>query len=156
MDNFLPPLFALLLGIALGAIPLALMLRSRTVAHNAQTQLLAAQHTADLAGLRQEESTARAVAEASLALAQEQLLTTQQQYRELIAQGKAEHAVENKILGELAPVKESLGTLARTVTALELQRAQQHGEISQQLIQASEAEERLRQTAEKRPASVSK
>src|SRR5690606_41253302 len=57
-------------------------------------------------------------------------------------------AAEHRILQERAPVKETLSTRHRKVVERETQRAQQHGELSQQLKPASESEERLRQTAE--------
>lgn len=55
---------------------------------------------------------------------------------------------EQRVLQQLAPLRESLGKLETTVTTLEQQRAEQHGELAEQLRQATRAEERLRGTAE--------
>ncbi|MBL3686095.1 DNA recombination protein RmuC [Leucobacter zeae] len=55
---------------------------------------------------------------------------------------------EQRVLQQLAPLRESLGKLESTVTTLEQQRAEQHGELAEQLRQATRAEERLRGTAE--------
>jgi DNA recombination protein RmuC len=52
------------------------------------------------------------------------------------------------VLQALAPVKQTLSEMQLKVTELETQRSLQHGELSQQLRQASESEERLRSTAE--------
>ena len=55
---------------------------------------------------------------------------------------------EQRVLQHLAPLRDSVGKLERTVTSLEQQRAAQHGELTEQLRQAATAEEKLRGTAE--------
>ncbi|MBL3700614.1 DNA recombination protein RmuC [Leucobacter luti] len=55
---------------------------------------------------------------------------------------------EQRVLQQLAPLRDSLGKLEHTVAAMEQQRAAQHGELSQQLRQAALAEDKLRGTAE--------
>lgn len=55
---------------------------------------------------------------------------------------------EQRVLQHLAPLRDSVGKLERTVTTLEQQRAAQHGELTEQLRQAATAEEKLRGTAE--------
>lgn len=55
---------------------------------------------------------------------------------------------EQRVLRQLAPLQDGIGKLERTVTALEQQRAAQHGELTEQLRQAATAEEKLRGTAE--------
>lgn len=55
---------------------------------------------------------------------------------------------EQRVLQQLAPLRDSLEKLERTVTELEQQRAAQHGELAEQLRQAANAEEKLRGTAE--------
>ena len=55
---------------------------------------------------------------------------------------------EQRVLQQLAPLRESLGKLERSVVDIEQQRAAQHGELTEQLRQAARAEEKLRGTAE--------
>lgn len=69
------------------------------------------------------------------------------------AQANAERRVEldreeQRVLQQLAPLRDSLGKLERTVVGIEQQRAHQHGELAEQLRQAARAEEKLRGTAE--------
>lgn len=61
---------------------------------------------------------------------------------------------EQRVLHQLAPVRETLGRLAETVTELEQQRAAQHGELQAQLRTAVVAEERLRGTADSLAAAL--
>ncbi|WP_024355567.1 DNA recombination protein RmuC [Leucobacter chironomi] len=61
---------------------------------------------------------------------------------------------EQRVLQQLAPLRDSLGKLETTVTALEQQRASQHGELAEQLRQAARAEEKLRGTAESLAAAL--
>ena len=75
---------------------------------------------------------------------QAQLDMAQRQYEDLRTQQEA----ENKILQALAPVSERLTDMQRTVSELEKQRNEQHGQISQQLRAALESDELLRGTAE--------
>lgn len=55
---------------------------------------------------------------------------------------------EQRVLQQLAPLRDSLGKLEGTVSTMEQQRAAQHGELTEQLRQAARAEEKLRGTAE--------
>ncbi|MDQ2699613.1 MAG: DNA recombination protein RmuC, partial [Actinomycetota bacterium] len=164
MDALLPLLIGLMIGLAVGAIAATFVVRARTASagSSADAELLRARHDAVVAEVRASEAAARAevertlaAAEASLAGLREQLAGAQAQYREALdrheletKQRQADAAAEHKILQELAPVKETLSTMQRKVVELETQRAQQHGELSQQLKSATESEERLRQTAE--------
>jgi DNA recombination protein RmuC len=75
---------------------------------------------------------------------QAQLDMAQHQYEEL----RTKQEAENKILQALAPVSERLTDMQRTVSELEKQRSEQHGQISQQLRAALESDELLRGTAE--------
>ncbi len=75
---------------------------------------------------------------------QAQLDMAQHQYEEL----RTKQEAENKILQALAPVSERLTDMQRTVSELEKQRNEQHGQISQQLRAALESDELLRGTAE--------
>lgn len=164
MDALLPLLIGLIVGLVVGVAAATLVARARSGGGGSQSdaELLQARHDAVVAEVRASEAAARAevertlaAAEASLAGLREQLAGAQAQYREALErheletkQRQAEAAAEHKILQELAPVKETLSTMQRKVVELETQRAQQHGELSQQLKTASESEERLRQTAE--------
>lgn len=56
---------------------------------------------------------------------------------------------EQKVLTELKPVSETLNKLESKVIELEQQRTQQHAQLSQQLRQSLESEERLAGTADK-------
>lgn len=164
MEAVLPLVIGLLLGLMVGVVATALVLRARRspAGGEADAALLQAQHAAVVAEVRAAEASARAEveralagAEASLAGLREQLAGAQEQYREIMErqqletkQRQAEAASEHKVLQELAPVKETLSAMQRKVVELETQRAQQHGELSQQLKTATESEERLRLTAE--------
>ncbi|MFT4232310.1 MAG: DNA recombination protein RmuC, partial [Leucobacter sp.] len=61
---------------------------------------------------------------------------------------------EQRVLQQLAPLRESLGKLEQTVATIEQQRASQHGELAEQLRQAARAEEKLRGTAESLAAAL--
>jgi len=162
MDVLIPLLIGLAIGLAIGAVAAALVVRARTGATNTDAAVLEARHAAVVAEVRQAEAAARAQVESELAAAnasltglREQLTAAQQQYHETLARHEAEAkkrqadaAAEHKILEQLAPVKDTLDSMQRKVVELETQRAQQHGELSQQLTAATASEERLRQTAE--------
>ena len=158
------PILALLIGLAAGAL-LGLvigMLVSRLRATNANPAVLEARHAAALAQLQAEEravqgqlAAERAAIHATADALREQVDTLQAQYREVMerqrtdAQAQAEREQrESKVLQALSPVQESLRTMQNKVTELESQRSLQHGELTQQLRAATEAEERLRSTAE--------
>src|SRR5699024_2449074 len=53
---------------------------------------------------------------------------------------------DSRVLQALAPVSQSLADMRRTIGDLERQRAQQYGEITEQLRHAAHSEERLRGT----------
>ncbi|EYT56545.1 DNA recombinase [Leucobacter sp. UCD-THU] len=61
---------------------------------------------------------------------------------------------EQRVLQQLAPLRDSLGKLERTVATIEQQRASQHGELAEQLREAARAEEKLRGTAESLAAAL--
>ena len=164
MEAVLPLVIGLLVGLVVGVVATAVVLRARRspAGGEADAALIEARHAAVVAEVRAAEAAARAEvertlagAEASLAGLREQLAGAQEQYRDLIErqqletkQRQADAASEHKVLQELAPVKETLSAMQRKVVELETQRAQQHGELSQQLKTATESEERLRLTAE--------
>ena len=80
-----------------------------------------------------------------------QLEMANKQYNEL----RAHQEEENKVLAALAPVSARIGDMQKTVTALEKQRSEQHGQISQQLRAAVESDELLRSTAEQLASALS-
>ncbi|WAB80592.1 DNA recombination protein RmuC [Microcella daejeonensis] len=172
MDFLLPLLIGLLVGGALGAV-VALLLARRTGAAAEDPALIEARHQALLAQVRAEEQELRAQLVAEIAGLQattsglrEQAALQDERYRELAERTRADQAAqaerertetaarqaregaESRVLQKLAPVQELLRTMQEKVTELEGQRSRQHGELSQQLRQAAEAEERLRATAE--------
>ncbi|MFC9560495.1 DNA recombination protein RmuC [Agromyces sp. NPDC056965] len=166
--DILALLIGLLVGIALGALVAALVLQRRGAQAAAEAPvaedpaLVEARLQARLAEVRVGEEAAKAVLREELASTQataealrEQILSAQQQYRELVERQRAEvqarearDAAESKVLQALAPVKQSLTEMQSKVTQLESQRTLQHGELTQQLKSAAESEERLRSTAE--------
>lgn len=130
--------------------------------------LIAAQHESAIAQERAHAAQAAATVQADLAAAQAsidalqaQVAAAATQYKELIDRGerdaaaqKVREAAESKVLQALTPVQETLRTMQSKVTELEQQRAQQHGELAQQLKAATEGEERLRATAESLAAAL--
>ncbi|HWK20260.1 MAG TPA: DNA recombination protein RmuC [Microbacteriaceae bacterium] len=130
--------------------------------------LIASQHETALAQERALAAQTAARVQAELAAAQAsiealegQVLAAATQYKDLIDRGerdaaaqKAREAAESKVLQALTPVQETLRTMQSKVTELEQQRAQQHGELAQQLKAATEGEERLRATAEALAAAL--
>ncbi len=161
MEFLLPLLIGALLGVALG-IALGLLLARRRAQPAVDPAVVEARHLTVVAEIRAEEAAHRAQLsnelaglQATTAALREQVAQQQEQHRELIerqradqqAQSERERA-ESKVLQQLTPVQEMLRTMQAKVTELETQRSQQHGELSQQLRQATEAEERLRATAE--------
>lgn len=161
MDFLLPLLIGALLGLLLGiAVGLLVARRGRPSAED--PAVIEARHQALLAEVRAEEASHRAQLSSELAGLQataaalrEQVVQQQEQHRELVERQRAEQQAqtereraESRVLQQLTPVQEMLRTMQAKVTELETQRSQQHGELSQQLRQATEAEERLRATAE--------
>jgi len=161
MDFLLPLLIGALLGALLG-IAVGLLVARRTRPTTEDPAIVEARHQALLAEVRAEEASHRARLSSELAGLQataaalrEQVVQQQEQHRELLERQRAEQQAqtereraESRVLQQLTPVQEMLRTMQAKVTELETQRSQQHGELSQQLRQATEAEERLRATAE--------
>ncbi|MCU1584779.1 MAG: rmuC [Microbacteriaceae bacterium] len=168
MNQIIALVLGLAVGVVLGAVIGALYARSRRadllaeVPAGVDPALLASQHEIAMARVRAEEAAARALLTSDLAAIQatasalrEQVYTQQEQYRELVERHRREQAAEaerqqreSKVLQALSPVQESLRSMQLKVTELEAQRSLQHGELSEQLRNATESEERLRSTAE--------
>ncbi|SJN10612.1 DNA recombination protein RmuC [Leucobacter sp. 7(1)] len=154
-------LVALLAGGAGAAV--GMTVRGRSAARSLSAAL--AEHTAsaerDVALAAQH---ARLDAEAGARLLREELAAAETRVHgleerlrdaHLHARERAElEREEQRVLQQLAPLRESLGKLEQTVTTLEQQRATQHGEITQQLRQAALAEDKLRGTAESLAAAL--
>lgn len=162
MDFLLPALIGLVLGALLGIVVGVLLGRRGAKPTGEDPAVIEARHQAILAEVRAEEAAHRAQLSSELAGLQataaalrEQVTHQQEQHRELVERQRTEQLAqtereraESKVLQQLTPVQEMLRSMQAKVTELETQRSQQHGEISQQLRQATEAEERLRATAE--------
>ncbi|MCU1514274.1 MAG: rmuC [Microbacteriaceae bacterium] len=163
MDPILALIIGLLVGVVLGAVIGLLLARNRRVtAPGVDPALLEARHEMALAQVRADGSAEHARLGSSLAAIQatadaleKQVTQHQAQYRELVERHRIEALAEaerqqkeSKVLQALTPVQETLRTMQLKVTELETQRSQQHGELSQQLRNATESEERLRSTAE--------
>jgi len=140
MDPLAAALLGALLGLVVGAAAVGLLTRALT-RRSTNAQLAAA--TATIASLETQVSNSSA------------------QYRELLERGERDAAqrllqqqTESKVLQALSPVQETLRTMQATVTELEAQRQQQHGELQQQLRTAAAGEERLRATAESLAAAL--
>ncbi|GAA2088926.1 DNA recombination protein RmuC [Pseudolysinimonas kribbensis] len=156
-------LIGLVVGIALGGVIGALVMRSRreATASGADPAVLEARHQVALAEARQELGTRLAAATAGLDELRERLADAQSQYRELVERTREEaerraaaEREESRVLQALAPVKESLTSMQSKVAELETQRTQQHTELSEQLRAAQASEERLRSTAESLNAAL--
>jgi DNA recombination protein RmuC len=157
------PILTLVVGLVLGAIVGLVLGRSRRGAGSVgDAAVLEARHAAALAEVRAEEASIRATLGAELAAIQataaglrEQVSAQQEQFREFTDRARAEQEAqqlrersESKVLQALTPVQETLRTMQQKVTELESQRSLQHGQLSEQLKNATESEERLRSTAE--------
>lgn len=135
MDPILALLIGLLLGVALGGVIGLLVARTRVVA------------TTDSAGTAELVGELKAEAAASDATA----VALREQVEQLLAHQRAAQSsreADNRVLQALSPVQETLRTMQQTVADLEAQRALQHGQLSEQLKNSTESEERLRGTAE--------
>jgi DNA recombination protein RmuC len=135
MDFVLPLVLGIVIGVVLGVI-IGLLVGRRggvtAVAHDALREQLTA------AEVRVAQAEARAIAlDEQLGLA-----------RQRDADRESREKQEGRVLEALAPVASTLRAMQVKVDELEQQRSRQHGELSQQLRTATEAEERLRATAE--------
>jgi DNA recombination protein RmuC len=164
MDPLLALLLGLVIGLLIGALVGLLLGRARraTTVTGENPAIVEARHAAALAEVRADEAAQRAELSSEVASLQatasglrEQIIGQQDQFREFAERTRLEQAertererAESKVLQALTPVQETLRTMQLKVTELETQRSQQHGELSQQLRNATESEERLRATAE--------
>lgn len=145
MEFLTPLLLGLIVGALLGAVVGLLAGRRGArggvdpVEHDALRQQLTA------AEVRVAQAEARAIAlDEQLALA-----------RQRDAERESREKQEGRVLEALAPVAQTLRAMQQKVDELEQQRSRQHGELSQQLRAATEAEDRLRATAEQLASALS-
>jgi DNA recombination protein RmuC len=170
MDPTLALLLGLVVGFALGAVTLWFTVaRRRSDSSDSHRLVLQAEHDAALLQVRLDENRARSELLAELGATtatatelEKQVRAQRDQYRDL-AERHAEdrrlaadrEQAENRVMQALSPVQETLRTMQSKVVDLESQRRQQHGELSEQLRSAAEAEERLRATAESLASALS-
>jgi DNA recombination protein RmuC len=133
MDPILSLLLGLAIGIVLGAVIGLLVARARPVPPTGPSPEVLAELKAEAAAA---DATAVALREQV-----EHLLDRQR----VLQQRDTE---DSRVLQALTPVQESLRVMQQTVADLEAQRSLQHGQLSEQLRNATESEERLRGTAE--------
>ena len=167
MDPLITLLVGLAVGITLGWLFAAYLANAKAArqptGNPAEDRLVVdARHEMALVQLRSDETAERSRLAAQLASvhATAEALTAQvraqhDQYRELMDRHSSEKKAqsdrdqgESRVLQALTPVQESLRTMQLKVAELEAQRSLQHGELSEQLRQATDSEERLRNTAE--------
>jgi DNA recombination protein RmuC len=145
MEFLTPLLLGLVVGALLGAV-VGLLIGRR----GASAGVGAAEHDAlreqlTAAEVRVAQAEARAIAlDEQLALA-----------RQRDAERESREKQEGRVLEALAPVAQTLRAMQQKVDELEQQRSRQHGELSQQLRAATEAEDRLRATAEQLASALS-
>ena len=154
----------LLFGAVLGALVTVVLLQRRRSAGPAGTDpaVLEARHQVVLAETRAREAAVQSLLREELASMQatadglrDQITDQRRQYRDIVDRQRDDQAArterdrqESQVLQALAPVKDSLTSMQQKVAELEQQRSLQHGELTEQLRSATEAEERLRSTAE--------
>lgn len=128
-------LLALLIGCVLGW----LLGRSR---ERVRLGLEPARLEAQLAGAR--EAIARADAEAERARVE--LAETRRDQAQRLAIEAQQRDADHRVLEAIAPVKQQLDHMRRTVAAMEEQRLHQHGELAEQIRRQLESDDRLRET----------
>ncbi|MBG6239317.1 DNA recombination protein RmuC [Mycetocola sp. CAN_C7] len=165
------PLATLVLGVVLGALVGALatvVLLRRRPTTGSDPAIVDARHDSELARLRASEAERHAQLAELLARAetradalQDRIDAQRDQYQDLVERHRRERddeaeraRSESRVLQALAPVRDSLQEMQHKVTELESQRSRQHGELAQQLRSATDAEERLRSTAESLAAAL--
>ncbi|RWZ64673.1 DNA recombination protein RmuC [Labedella populi] len=125
--------------------------RAASMPPSADAAVAAARADAVVASVRAEETSRRSVLEAELAAMSAAL----DGVREQLDAERAERAArdererdERRVLEALAPVRETLQTMQRTVSELEQQRSEQFGSLAEQLAASRQSDEHLRATTE--------
>ncbi len=124
-------ILALVIGLAVGAL-VGWLIGSRKSSPGADASLLAAAQAAAAAAQATAEERARAIDEANA------------RNRELLEQQER----DAKIVAELTPIKAVLDQMTRKVNEMENQQKEQHGLISQQLVDSRKAGDELRATTD--------
>jgi DNA recombination protein RmuC len=146
-------LLALVAGAASGFAFGSAVARRRAAAtpSSADAAVAAARAEAVIASVRAEETARRSALEAELAAMSAAL----DGVREQLDAERAERASrdererdERRVLEALAPVRETLQTMQRTVAELEQQRSEQFGSLAEQLAASRQSDEHLRATTE--------
>ncbi|RUQ99208.1 DNA recombination protein RmuC [Labedella endophytica] len=146
-------ILALVAGAAIGFVLGGAAARARPSADpsSADPALLEARAEASAATLRAEEVARRSVLEAELAAMSAALDGVREQLdaeRSERAARELRERNERRVLEALAPVRDSLQTMQRTVADLEQQRSEQLGSLAEQLAASRQSDEHLRATTE--------
>ena len=124
-------ILALVIGLAVGAL-VGWLIGSRKASPGGDATLLAAAQAAAAAAQATADERARAIDEANA------------RNRELLEQQER----DAKIVAELTPIKAVLDQMTRKVNEMENQQKEQHGLISQQLVDSRKAGDELRATTD--------
>lgn len=175
MDTLIAALVAALLGLAVGGATAWLVARARAAREHAEaaTATSLSEHELDAARLsidalraerdelveaqrtlqvsRESLSREHAALEATVDGLRQQLASTRDEQSKAAERDRE----EQKVLQQLAPVREAVTRLQTQLVDLERQRSEQHGSITQQLRSSLQSEERLRQTAESLASALS-
>lgn len=125
--------------------------RATTMPGSGDAAVAAARADATVAAVRAEETARRSALEAELAAMSAALDGVREQLDAERAERAARDARERderRVLEALAPVRETLQTMQRTVSELEQQRSEQFGSLAEQLAASRQSDEHLRATTE--------
>lgn len=145
----LPVILAAIVALAVGIAIGWLVARQRQTAGLASAQAEAEGLRAKVGGLRAQlaradAEVARARADADAARREAGALRAEEiARRDHEASGRAQ---DHRVLEAIAPVRQQLDHMQRAVAAMEEQRAEQHGELAEQLRRQHDADEKLRET----------
>ena len=142
---------ALLAGAAIGFVIGGVLVRSRPGAAAGDAALITARAEASESSLRADEAARRSALEAELAAMSAALDGVREQLDAERAERAARDARERderRVLEALAPVRDTLQTMQRTVAELEQQRSEQLGSLAEQLAASRQSDEQLRATTE--------
>lgn len=138
-------------GVVVGVVGGGAVARSRALAGGGDAALVAARADAAAASIRAEETARRSILEAELAAMSAALDGVREQLdAERAERGAREvrEREERRVLEALAPVRDTLQTMQRTVAELEQQRSEQLGSLAEQLAASRQSDEHLRATTE--------
>ncbi|PSL39965.1 DNA recombination protein RmuC [Labedella gwakjiensis] len=143
-------ILALVAGAAIGFVVGGAAVRSRGLS-GGDAELVAARAEASVSAIRAAEIAKRSALEAELAAMSAALDGAREQLdaerSERAARDERERD-ERRVLEALAPVRDTLQTMQRTVAELEQQRSEQLGSLAEQLAASRTSDEQLRATTE--------